>query len=97
MVGNQRFQITLLAVLLTLAASFVSMSPKQASGFDSTYEVITDADGSKIIMAKPGSVAVIEPSTGKLLNVIPPSSMNVNANHRNKGMHKQERWMLDKR
>ena len=59
----------MLAVLLTLAASFVSMSPKQASGFDSTYEVVTDADGSKIIMAK----------TGKLLNVIPPSSMNVNA------------------
>ncbi len=79
MSATKRFQITLLAVLLTLAASFVSMSPKQASGFDSTYEVVTDADGSKIIMAKPGSVAVIEPSTGKLLNVIPPSSMNVNA------------------
>lgn len=79
MSATKRFQITLLAVLLTLAASFVSMSPKQASGFDSTYEVVTDADGSKIIMAKPGSVAVIEPSTGKLLNVIPPSSMNVKA------------------
>jgi hypothetical protein len=79
MPATKRFQITLLAVLLTLAASFVSMSPKQASGFDSTYEVVTDADGSKIIMAKPGSAAVIELSTGKLLNVIPPSSMNVNA------------------
>ena len=67
MSATKRFQITLLAVLLTLAASFVSMSP------------VTDADGSKIIMAKPGSAAVIEPSTGKLLNVFPPSSMNVNA------------------
>lgn len=47
MSATKRFQITLLAVLLTLAASFVSMSPKQASGFDSTYEVVTDADGSK--------------------------------------------------